>query len=163
MDQITTWSASTPCNHLFMDVTQLKTKIHQVWMGGIWFWFGSAECFHRIRGVRHYAHTICHQRIWWNMDPWWTKSQPELLLHHAIIFLWMSHNSNKAPSQVWMGDIWYWECWTMLAEDETALKISHVASNCMLHTCSLLDWDFIERCWSVSTRLRGNPCLFQWL
>ena len=34
----------------------------------------------------------------WFMAWQWTKPWPELLLHHAIIFLWMPHNSSKDPS-----------------------------------------------------------------
>ena len=31
------------------------------------------------------------------------KSSPEVLLHHAIIFLWIPHNSNKDPLGIGYG------------------------------------------------------------
>ena len=69
----------------------------------VWFFFKSRVfCMTRRmqnkknnRTKKSAVAQICHQRIWRNMDPWWTKSRPEVLLHHAIIFLWMSHNSKQ--------------------------------------------------------------------
>ena len=94
MDQIMTWTASTPCKHLFMHATQLKKRSISYMDGCHLTSAAQKGCAGEPNmNIRKTAPT--NDEIWlgngWNHDL-------NCFYTMQTSFLWMPHNSNKDPS-----------------------------------------------------------------
>ena len=94
--QITTRKASTSCNHVCMDAMQDKLKC----IGDEWAVIRISGSLKMLRvGVQCAVAQNLPQISAKTASPP-AKSQPEKLLHHAIMFVWMPCKTNSSPLEM---------------------------------------------------------------